>query len=166
MQNLINNIIENKGNNYFEFYCNLNNPLRHLKERTCLVPNQSGLYLVFSKKTKDEFLENCAHLNYKIDLELNELLYFGKAGGLTKKGRIIIQGLNGRINNVISDSSRNLKNIKRANYWNIVMNDFNIPKFTIIYIEHNNPQEVENTIYNFLDENNLKYPLMNKKRGR
>ena len=105
-------------------------------------------------------------MNYEIELERNELLYFGKAGGLTNKGRIIIQGLKGRINNVISDSSRNLKDIKRANYWNIVMNDFNFIKFIIIYYEHDNPQVVENTIYNFLDESNLKYPLMNKRRGR
>jgi hypothetical protein len=166
MQNLINNLIENKGNNYFEFYCNSNNPVRHLKEQTSSVPDKSGLYLVFSKKRNDEFCESCAHLNYEIELERNELLYFGKAGGVTNKGRIIRQGLNGRINNVISDSSRNLKDIKRANYWNIVMNDFNFIKFIIIYYEHDNPQVVENTIYNFLDESNLKYPLMNKRRGR
>jgi hypothetical protein len=165
MQNLINKIIDNKGNNYFEFYCNSNNPVMHLKEQTKSVPNRSGLYLVFSKINTESF-KNCAHLNYEIELEWNELLYFGKAGGLTNKGRNIIQGLNGRINNVISDSSRNLKDIRRANYWNIVMNDFNFEKFTIIYIEHKNPQEIENFIYNFLDENNRKYPLMNKRRGR
>jgi hypothetical protein len=122
--------------------------------------------LVFSRKRKDEFSENCSHLNYKIDLEWHELVYFGKAGGVFKDGKPISQGLNGRINNVISDSSRNLKDIKRANYWNIVMNDHHFEKFTVIYFEHDNPQDIENTIYNFLGEGNKKYALMNKKRGR
>ena len=166
MQELIINIIENKGNNSFEFYCNENNPVNHLREQTNEVPNSSGIYLVFSKKRYDEFCENCAHLNYEIELEWNELVYFGKAGGVTKNGKIIRQGLKGRINNVISDSSRSLRDIKRANYWNIVMNEFHFEKFTIIYFEHEYPQTLENIIYNFLDERNWKYPVLNKRRGR
>jgi hypothetical protein len=166
MRDIINNIIDNISNNSFEFYCNQENPIRHLKEQTNAVPEQAVLYLVFSKKRNDEFCDNCSHLNYQIDLEWNELVYFGKAGGVTKTGRLIRQGLKGRINNVISDSSRNLRHIKRADYWNIVMNEFNFESFRIIYIEHANPQELENLFYSFLNESSLKYPLMNKRRGR
>ena len=166
MQELIINIIENTGNNYFEFNCNENNPVNHLREQTNAVPNSSGLYLVFSKRRNEEFCENCAHLNYQIVLEWNELVYFGKAGGVTGNGKVIRQGLKGRINNVISDRSRNLKDIRRAYYWNIVMNEFDFEKFTIIYFEHENPQDLENIIYNFLDDGDYKYPLLNKRRGR
>lgn len=166
MQELIINIIENNGNNSFEFYCNENNPVTHLREQSSAVPDSSGLYLVFAQKRNYEFCENCAHLNYEIELAMNELVYFGKAGGVTRNGRMITQGLKGRINNVISDSSRNLRDIKRANYWNIVMNEFDFEKFIIIFFEHENPQDLENIIYNFLAEGNLKYPLMNKMRGR
>jgi hypothetical protein len=166
MQNLVKNIIANRASNYFEFYRNSNSPVGHLKEQTSTVPNRSGMYLVFSKKSNEAFCENCAHLNFEIDLVWHELLYFGKAGGHTKGGRALKQGLKGRINNVISDSSRNLKHVKRAVYWDIVMNEFNFEKLIIIYIEHINPQEVENSIYRFLDESNRKYPSMNKRRGR
>ena len=166
MQELIINIIENKVNNSFQFNCNENNPVNHLRVQTIAVPNSSGLYLVFFKRRDEELCDNCAHLNYQIKLQLNELVYFGKAGGVTKNGKVIRQGLRGRINNVISDSSRNLKDVKRANYWNIVMNERGFEKFTIIYFEHENPQNLENIIYNFLDEGNYKYPLLNKRRGR
>ena len=166
MQELIINIIENNGNNSFEFNCKEKIPVSHLREHTKAVPDSSGLYLVFSKRRNEELFDNCAHLNYQIELEWNELVYFGKAGGVTKNGKVIRQGLQGRINNVISDSSRNLKDIKRANYWNIVMNERDFKKFTIIYFEHENPQNLENIIYNFLDEGNYKYPLLNKRRGR
>ena len=163
MRQLVQNIIERKLNNYFEFYRDYDNPIKHLKNQTNSVPNCSGLYLVFSKKKSFEISE---HLNFEIENEIKELLYFGKAGGITKKGKVIKQGLNGRINNVVSDSHRNLKDIKRANYWNVVMNDNDFDKLTIIYFIDDNPQEIEDVIYSFLDERNLRYPLMNKKRGR
>lgn len=166
MQELIINIIENNGHNSFEFNYNENNPVNHLRVQTNKVTDNPGIYLVFSKRSNEEFCMNCAHLDYEIGLEWNHLVYFGKAGGATKNGKVIKQGLKGRINNVISDSSRNLKDIRRANYWNIVMNECYFEKFTVIYFEHENPQEIENTIYNFLDEGNHKYPLLNKKRGR
>jgi hypothetical protein len=166
MVQIINKIIESSDNNSFEFIINMNNPIRHLKEQSQNVPNTPGLYLVFRKKITDEDYSKFSHLNYLIDGEYYELLYFGKAGGLTKKGKVIKQGLNGRINNVISDSIRELKDIKRANYWNIIMNEFNISQLRIIYSEISNPQDFENRIYNFLDSNNLLYPLLNKKRGR
>jgi hypothetical protein len=164
MRNLIESIIVNKGDNYFEFHSNSDNPVGHLKEQTNSVPKGPGIYLVFTQK--EDVCEKCAHLNYEIEGIRSELLYFGKAGGLTKNSGIIKQGLNGRINNVVSDSSRNLRDIRRANYWNIVMNEFGFEIWTIIYHEHSNPQDIENTFYNFLDINNLKYPLLNKRRGK
>ena len=166
MEQLINNIIESRGTNYFDFRINSANPVRHLKERTAMVPNTPGLYLVYRKIGNEEDLNKFSHLNYLIESEYYELLYFGKAGGLTKNGKDIVQGLNGRINNVVSDSSRNLKDIKRAKYWNLIMNEFSFHEFRVIFSEQPNPQAFENIIYNFLYNNNLKYPLMNKKRGR
>jgi hypothetical protein len=166
MVQLINDIIELNSNNYFEFTNNTNNPVVHLKEQTQFVPNTPGLYLVFRENNLNVNQPSISHLNYLIQGEKYELLYFGKAGGLTQKGKVIKQGLKGRINNVISDSFRDLKDIKRANYWSIIMNEFNINQLRIIYSEVSNPQDFENIIYNYLDNNNLKYPLLNKKRGR
>jgi hypothetical protein len=162
MEDLIRKIVNNKGKNYFEFNNNNENPVKYLKEQTKSVPNTAGLYLVFTKKNNNEF----KHLNFEIENDLHQLLYFGKAGGLTKKGKSIRQGLNGRINNVISDSKLNLKDVKRAIYWERIMNEFKFNKLTIIYFEDKNPQELENKIYSFLDKEEKRYPLMNKKRGR
>lgn len=160
MKQSINDIIESTGNNFFYFKFNSKNPVRHLKEQTAIVPNTPGVYLVFRKITNGEDITNFSYLNYIIEGEDYELLYFGKAGGLTKNGKVIVQGLNSRINNVVSDS------IKRAKYWDMIMNEFNFQEFKVIFSEQPNPQLIENIIYNFLDSNNLKYPLMNKKRGR
>lgn len=166
MKKLIDEIIEASGNNYFIFRSEINNSVRHLKDQTEMVPNTSGLYLVFRKKNIEEIANDFSHLNYSIEEEYYELLYFGKAGGLTKSGKVINQGLRSRINNVVSDSSRALKHIKRANYWKIVMNEFNFYSLRVLYTELPNPQSIENIIYDFLDNNNLRYPLLNKKRGR
>jgi hypothetical protein len=87
-------------------------------------------------------------------------------GGITKKGKLIRQGLNGRINNVTSDSTRNFKDIKRAKYLNVIMSEFNIDNMLIFYKENDNPQLLEDEIYSFFDNNGLNYPLLNKKRGR
>ncbi len=126
MLQLINEIIELRGNSYFEFTNNTSNHIRHLKEQSLEVPDTPGIYLVFRKSILNEFQSSFSHLIYLIEGENYELIYFGKAGGLTQKGKAIKQGLRGRINNVISDSKRELKDIKRANYWNIIMNEFNI----------------------------------------
>jgi hypothetical protein len=166
MEQLINNIIQTRGNNYFDFRSNSTNPVRHLKEQTASVPNTPGLYLVFRKVGKEEGVTDFSHLNYLIESEYYELLYFGKAGGLTKNGKYIVQGLNGRINNVVSDSSRNLKDIKRAEYWSLIMKEFNYDELRMIFSEQADPQDSENIIYNFIDKGTLEYPLMNKKRGR
>jgi hypothetical protein len=166
MVQLINEIIELRGTNSFEFTNKTSNHICHLNEQTIEVPNTSGLYLVFRKQISDDSESTFSHLIYLIEGENYELIYFGKAGGLTKEGKAIKQGLRGRINNVITDSIRGLKDIKRANYWNIIMKEFNIDQLRILYSEVSNPQDFENIIYKFLDNHNLKYPILNKKRGR
>ena len=160
------NIIENKGDNFFEFNVNSLNPVKHLMDMTDSVPEGPGIYLVFTNKNEADFCEYCSHLNFFIDDDSFELVYFGKAGGLTSSGRLIRQGLKGRINNVVSDSGRNLKDVRRAVYWNLVMNEHSFQSLKVIYFEHYNPHDLENEIYTFLDNNNRKYPIMNKRRGR
>lgn len=161
MKDLINKILKNHGENFFEFTKNIENPIKHLKDKTKLVPNLPGVYLVFS-----EGGNNTNHLSFKISNKNHSLLYFGKAGGITNSGREIIQGLNSRINNVVSDSARGLKDAKRAKYWNQIMLEFGVEKLYVVYQIHDAPQQLENIIYGYLDNNNLEYPLMNKKRGR
>jgi len=161
MKDLINKILKNHGENFFEFTKNNENPIKHLKDKTKLVPNLPGVYLVFS-----EGGNNTNHLNFKISNKNYSLLYFGKAGGITNSGRVIIQGLNSRINNVVSDSARGIKDSKRAKYWNQIMLEFDVEKIYVVYQIHDAPQQLENIIYGYLDNNNLEYPLMNKKRGR
>ncbi len=166
MKKLIDSIISERNNNFFHFSRDSENTVRHLKEQSNRTPDSPGLYLVFRKITDEKMNTNLSHLHYRIENQNYQVLYFGKAGGLTKNGKVIKQGLRGRINNVVSDSSRNLIDIKRALYWKIVMNEFDFSQFLIIYKTHENPQSIENIIYNYLDANNLQYPVMNKKRGR
>jgi hypothetical protein len=161
MKDIINTIIKNKNNKYFEFELNEDNPVKTLKNATELVTNFPGIYLVFS-----EGLAKSNHLNFKIFDKNYYLLYFGKAGGITNSGKVISQGLKNRINNVVSDSNRGLKDIKRARYWSIIMLEFGIEKLYVITHVYKNPQKLENLIYEYLDNNKLEYPLMNKKRGR
>lgn len=161
MKDLINSIIKNQVNKYFEFELTEGNSVKKLKKATKLVPNLSGIYLVFS-----EGLNESTHLNFKISNKNYSLLYYGKAGGKTNSGRVIVQGLNSRINNVVSDSKRGMKDVKRAKYWNEIMLEFGIEKLYVVFHIHDAPQQLENIIYDYLDSNNLEYPLMNKKRGR
>ncbi len=163
MRNIISNVINNCKEDRFELFREVANPILHLKEQSASVPNKPGLYLIFC--SNDFYSEN-NHLKFEIDNMPYSLLYFGKAGGITQKGKLIKQGLNGRINNVTSDSSRNFKDIKRAKYWNVIMGEFNIDNVLIFYSENNNPHLIEDEIYFYLDANSLKYPLLNKKRGR
>lgn len=161
MKDLINSIIKNQVNKYFEFELTEGNSVKKLKKATKLVPNLSGIYLVFS-----EGLNESTHLNFKISNKNYSLLYYGKAGGKTNSGRVIVQGLNSRINNVVSDTKRGMKDVKRAKYWNEIMLEFGIEKLYVVFHIHDAPQQLENIIYDYLDSNNLEYPLMNKKRGR
>jgi hypothetical protein len=163
MNKIICDIIDKTSNHHFNFERNNNSPIRHLKEQTVSVPESAGLYLVFCPYSFNQVED---HLKFTINGELYSLLYFGKAGGITKRGKIIKQGLKGRLNNVTSDSQRNLIDVKRAIYWNLIMNEFSIDNFCIYFSLHGNPQELEEAIYFFLDNNSKSYPLMNKKRGR
>ncbi len=134
-----------------------------LKEQTKNIPNLSGLYFVFCQEKLDEKFK---HLEFNLVDLTHTLLYFGKAGGVTLKGNKLKQGLKGRLNNVISDSSRNLKDIKRAKYWEIIMDENNISILRIVCFLSDNPSQIEESIYNELDKSNKIYPFLNKKRGR
>jgi hypothetical protein len=148
----------------FQFEAGKVNPIKHLKEVTYGVPDEPGIYLVFSEKQKD--LEGKTHLYFQIDDLSVELLYFGKAGGISSSGKTFAQGLNGRINNVISDSSKNLKDVKRGIYWDLEMSENEESRFTVYYLLCDNPIQAEKAVYNYLDSHSLLYPRMNKKLGR
>lgn len=164
MKNYITSLIGlNNSNNIFSFNSNTINPVEELKKSTINVPNTSGLYFVF---VKGVFYKDLNHLIFSFNDNEYSLMYFGKAGGLTKKGKIIKQGLKGRINNVISKSKKGFKDLKRANYWELVMKENNITNFIIRYVEVNEPRNVESDIYNFLKIGKLDYPYLNCKLGR
>ncbi len=151
-----------KTNCHFEFDNSNLNPITALKLKTSHIPNNAGLYFVFC----DENINPKQHLSFLIKNKTKNLIYFGKAGGLKKDGIKIKQGLNGRINNVVSDSLLKLKDIKRAKYWTIIMDNYKIQKLFVYCIEMDNPILTENKIYELLNVNNLEYPLLNKKLGR
>ena len=157
----INNILLLNDLVIFDFQLSNYNPIHILKNQTRNIANDAGLYLVFCK---EDINPEEKHLLYNINDIKYTLVYFGKAGGITKSGKKLVQGLNGRINNVISDSSRNLKDVKRGEYWKIVMEDNKISKLYIFCLKNENPTQIEDSIYEDLGEK--KYPLMNKKRGR
>ncbi|MEI8085106.1 MAG: hypothetical protein WCG93_02700 [Paludibacter sp.] len=162
--NVINELLHESDDNLsFYFHQSEDYQTKNLQNATRYIPNSAGLYLVFSEKTT---LGDHSHLTYTINNKEYELCYFGKAGGTTKQGKLLAQGLNGRINNVVSDRSLNLKDIKRAKYWNIIMQNHDIDKFYVRCIQIVEPQNNEDEIYFELDSKNLKYPLMNKYRGR
>jgi hypothetical protein len=93
-------------------------------------------------------------------------LYFGKAGH-KKNGELTKQKLKERLNNVISDSSRNLKDVKRAIYWEIILNELRENEFLVIWIgSESNCVSDEQTIYSALKSNKHTYPFLNKKLGR
>jgi hypothetical protein len=151
-----------KTDYYFEFENSNGDVIKELKCKTNHIPNNSGLYFVFC----DENINSEKHLKFLIKNKPKNLIYFGKAGGLKKSGVKIKQGLHGRINNVVSDSLLELKDIKRAKYWKIIMDKNKINKLFILCIEIENPIIIENKIYDLLKSNNLEYPLLNKKLGR
>ena len=149
--------------NFFWFLSGQKNPSKFLKTATKDVPNKPGLYFVFAE---GKLNEADYHLHYNFDGQNYTLCYFGKAGGITKAGKILKQGLNDRINNVVSDNGRNLKYVYRAVYWDIIMSEYRIQKLHIRYIVKNDPIILEGIIYNLLNEKKLKYPIMNKPLGR
>ncbi len=164
MKNYITSLIGlNISNNIFSFNSNSINPVEELKKSTINVPNTPGLYFVF---VKGFFYEDLNHLIFSFKDDEYSLMYFGKAGGVTKEGKIIEQGLIKRINNVISNSKRGIKNMSRANYWELIMKENKIDNFIVIYVEVNEPSNVERDIYNYLKSGKLDYPYLNGKLGR
>jgi len=163
MNLLIHEILSDNFQNFFEFKLSDINPILNLRQVSSKVPDLSGLYLVFCKR---EINANCLHLKFQINGDDYFLIYFGKAGGITKNGKQIKQGLKGRINNVVSDSQRKIKDLKRGEYWDLIMREQDIDHFYITYLQHNSPQILEEIIYSFLDKKGLSYPYLNKKRGR
>ncbi|AMQ57769.1 hypothetical protein AO498_15045 [Algoriphagus sanaruensis] len=151
------------SHDFFEFKLSDIDPTLNLRQVSINVPDLSGLYLVFCT---NEIKPDCSHLRFQIKGVDYFLIYFGKAGGTTNNGRVLKQGLKGRINNVVSDSHRNIKDLKRGEYWDLIMREKGIDHFYISYVQHNSPQILEDMIYSFLDINNLTYPYLNKKRGR
>lgn len=149
------------ANNYqsFSFQSGHNDPISHLRTVTRNVPNESGMYFVFAPK--DSKRNTPPHVEFGIKGRDYELVYFGKAGGATTKGKNTRQKLNGRINNVVGTPS-----IKRAIYWNVVMSKKIIPYFEVFYCYLDQPQAVEELIYSYLKSNKLDYPMLNGKRGR
>lgn len=156
MRKYIEQIIKKKANNFFVFNRGHYNPVFSLKQSTHAVPDTAGLYLVFAEK-RQSHLE---YLNFQIQEEVYELVYFGKAGGVTSSGRVLKQGLKGRINNVVSGD------LKRGIYWDKEMSNMGCDRFLVLFDELVSPQEMENLIYNYLDDNKYEYPILNKTRGR
>jgi hypothetical protein len=155
MEKTIKKILSDNLN--FEFLFSEEKSVKHLKNVTQHIPNDSGVYLVFCE---EELKSENSHLIFQFSGKNLTLVYFGKAGGLFKSGEKITQGLNGRINNVVSND------IKRANHWKKEMEINKISKFFVFCQLNENPTVIENEIYDFLDRNGFSYPLMNKKRGK
>jgi hypothetical protein len=145
-------------NNKFEFESGTENPTKLLRKKTKNVPNLPGLYLVFTDRKSN--LAEKSHLYFTIEGLNLELLYFGKAGGITNGSKILKQNLVGRINNVVNGD------MPRAKYWTEEMLKNNESRFVVYYILNDTPSNLEKEIYNYFDLNLLLYPRMNKKLGR
>lgn len=157
---LINELIVENDFKHFIFKKCKNDDLAvsELKKITKKVPNEDGVYFVFRPLDVNRNVDK--HLIYYLNNNQYELIYFGKAGGVTSNGKVIRQKLVGRINNVVGE------NISRAVKWNQVMNENNIDYLTVYYCVVTEPQNFEEKIYSFLKNENLSYPILNKKRGR
>jgi hypothetical protein len=138
-------------------------PVQTLKKLTHEVKNEAGLYFLFIPVIIEDSNPN---LIFEFNSKKYTMCYFGKAGGLTRDGKKILQGLNGRINNVTSDSSRGLKDIKRAIYWNQFLTENQLDSLILKYIYVENPLQIEREIYKILKTNNIQYPELNKKLGK
>lgn len=135
-------------------------PARYLNSITQEVPNEEGMYWVFSSKIINP---NADHLHFELKNQMVELVYFGKAGGENIK-----QGLQGRIRNVVSDANRQIKDMQRGTYWALVMQpeDLDIESLFVFYQTMKQAKETEDSFYRFLDHSNKKYPELVKPRGR
>lgn len=150
---------EKKG--CFIFQVENNDPVKSLKRQSENVPDESGMYFVFSENEKED-----NPYPFIIDNKPFELLYFGKAGQKLN-GKRFKQQLQGRINNVVSDSSRRIKDKKRGNYWDLILNELGKTELFIIWIiSQKNCAEDENNLYAIIKSQNFDLPFLNKKRGR
>lgn len=136
-------------------------PVKTLKMATNSVPSIPGLYFTFCK---EDYAIN--EHTFEIEKNLYSLIYFGKAGQ-KKNGQITMQKLNERLNNVISDSTRNLKDVKRGIYWSMILNELNKKELFVIWVATNeNCVTDETSIYEAIKKGNHTLPYLNKKRGR
>ncbi|GAB3323656.1 hypothetical protein GCM10027299_20090 [Larkinella ripae] len=142
----------------FTFFSGNATPTIHLRDITREVPNSPGLYFVFVEGHHPTIGD---HLHFTFNSIDYTLYYFGKAGGITRDGRVIRQGLFQRINNVVNND------IPRAKYWDDFMQTRDIKQFNIKYIlaGEDNPRDLEGNIYSLLNNNNLDYPIMNSRLG-
>lgn len=162
-QNTIVGLIQNATNKgSFIFKANDgSDPVKALKNATISVPSVPGLYFAFCN---DENVMN--EHTFTIDEISYTLLYFGKAGQ-RKNGQITGQKLYKRLNNVVSDSIRNLYDVKRGVYWDIILNELNKEELFVIWIAtKENCVKDETMIYDALKNGNHTYPILNKKLGR
>jgi hypothetical protein len=162
-QHLISNIINHskkRGNFIFSINKNIG-AIKSLSLQSINVPNTPGLYFLFCETENI----NDPHV-FEIYNKKHSLLYFGKAGQ-KKDGAIVKQGLKGRLNNVITDSKRKLKDVPRAKYWEVILNELSKTSLMILWVEtSDNCVELEETIYEALGSDNITYPFLNKKRGK
>lgn len=163
-QDLIINLVNNaKSNGDFIFKVEkLIGATKSLAIQSKSVPNVPGIYFLFSEA------ENLhGEHTFKINGILYNLLYFGKAGQKKDGTLNKTQQLYNRINNVTSDSTRGLKDVKRGIYWETILKELNKEYFKIIWIETNiNCVTDENAIYTSLKKNRIEYPYLNKVLGR
>ena len=162
-QKIIVNLIEGaKSRGQFIFKVNeIDGANKSLSDQSKSVPNVPGIYFLFCENAN---IEN--DHTFKINGINHTLLYFGKAGQ-NKDGALTNQKLRGRINNVTSDSTRNLKDIKRGVYWELILKELNTEYFRIIWIETNeNCVKDEGSIYATLKKDGIEYPYLNKKLGK
>lgn len=151
--------VKTDGNFILERSKNNQEAIRNLKYITRDVPDKDGIYFVLTPLIKNRIVEE--HLIYEVNEEIYEFIYFGIAGGLTSNGKERVQKLRGRINNVVGSNS-----IRRAIKWNETMIKYNFSSFKVLYYFLPQPKEIEDKIYDYLKRENLKFPLLNLKRGR
>lgn len=153
----INQILESGNVQSFMFHAGHEKPAQHLRNVTQNVPQVPGIYLVFYE---GEVFNEADYLKYFVNGITLTLAYFGIAKGGDGPSYKTNQGLKGRINNVVEN------NIQRAKYWDLRMSENNIQTFYVFYLAIDLPKEIEDNIYDELDEQNLIYPFLNQKRGR
>lgn len=135
--------------------------VKSLRNQSNGVADVAGLYFVFIEHSEPNDLHS-----FIINQNPYSLIYFGKAGQKSD-GTHVKQKLKGRINNVVSVASRNLKDINRGEYWKIILDELSKDKFLIVWMKSNEScVSDEKSIYDALNQGNLEYPYLNKRLGR